>query len=93
MADLDDIAHEEATRPRYRVPIGMPLRDEGRRAGAVVSVVVHALVIFLLIVPFFMPHSVIERLQQGAGGAGSGGRRGRRHARHGRPRRGDAFSS
>ena len=48
----------------------MPMRDEGRRAGAVVSVVVHALIIFLLIVPFFMPHSVIERLQQGAGGPG-----------------------
>ena len=60
-------------RPRYRQPIGMPLRDEGRRAGAIISVVLHALVIFLLIVPFFMPHSVIERMQQGAGGAGPAG--------------------
>ena len=57
----------------YRVPLGMPIRDEGRRAGAVVSVVIHALIIFLLIVPFFMPHSVIERLQQGAGGPGPAG--------------------
>jgi protein TonB len=72
MADFDDIA-EETPHPRYRVPVGMPLRDEGRRAGAVVSVVVHALIIFLLIVPFFMPHSVIERLQQGAGGPGPAG--------------------
>jgi hypothetical protein len=60
-------------RPRYRQPIGMPMRDEGRRAGAVVSVVVHALIIFLLIVPFFMPRSVIQRMQQGAGGAGPAG--------------------
>jgi len=60
-------------RPRYRVPIGMPLRDEGRRAGAVVSVLLHALIIGLLIVPFFMPGSVIERMQQGAGGAGPAG--------------------
>ena len=72
MADFDDIA-EEMPHTRYRVPMGMPMRDEGRRAGAVVSVVVHALIIFLLIVPFFMPHSVIERLQQGAGGPGPAG--------------------
>src|SRR5690349_24686132 len=72
MADLDDIS-EKMPRPHYRVPVGMPMRDEGRRAGAVISVVVHALIIFLLIVPFFMPHSVIERMQQGAGGAGPAG--------------------
>jgi periplasmic protein TonB len=72
MADLDD-NYENTARPHYRVPVGMPMRDEGRRAGAVVSVVVHALVIFLLIVPFFMPHSVIERMQQGAGGPGPAG--------------------
>jgi protein TonB len=74
MDDRDDITQEEMQRrPRYRQPIGMPLRDDGRRAGAVVSLVVHALIIFLLIVPFFMPHSVIERMQQGAGGAGPAG--------------------
>jgi periplasmic protein TonB len=72
MADLGDNPLD-TTRSRYRVPVGMPMRDEGRRAGAVVSVVVHALIIFLLIVPFFMPHSVIERLQQGAGGPGPAG--------------------
>src|SRR3954451_7749988 len=72
MADLGDNPLD-TTRPHYRVPVGMPMRDEGRRAGAVVSVVIHALIIFLLIVPFFMPHSVIERLQQGAGGPGPAG--------------------
>ena len=74
MEDRNEIIEEAAHgRVRYRQPIGMPMRDEGRRAGAVVSIVVHALIIFLLIVPFFMPHSVIERMQQGAGGAGPAG--------------------
>ena len=76
MADFEnehDTREIPTVRPRYRQPIGMPMRDEGRRAGAVVSVVVHAVVIFLLIVPFFMPHSVIERMQQGAGGPGPAG--------------------
>ena len=76
MADFDDehIIKEMPTgRPRYRLPIGMPMRDEGRRAGAIVSIALHAVVIFLLIVPFFMPHSVIQRMQQGAGGAGPAG--------------------
>ena len=39
MADFDDIA-EATPHPRYRVPLGMPMRDDGRRAGAIVSVVV-----------------------------------------------------
>ena len=75
MDDRDDIQlhGEDEHRPRYRQPIGMPMRDEGRRTGAIVSIVIHALVIFLLIAPFFMPHSVIERMQQGAGGAGPAG--------------------
>ena len=60
-------------RPRYRVPTGLPARDEGRRTGAVISVLVHALIIGLLIVPFFLPSSVIEKMRQGAGGAGPAG--------------------
>jgi hypothetical protein len=60
--------------PRYRVPIGLPSRgQESRRMGVVVSVLLHALIIGLLIVPLLMPSSVIERLQQGAGGAGPAG--------------------
>lgn len=68
-------------RPTYRVPIGLPVRDEGRRASMLVSIAVHAIIIGLLIVPFFMPDTVIARIEQGAGGAGpagggGGGRRG-----------------
>ena len=75
MALLDDSATHDPPddRPHYRVPIGMPTRDDNWRAGALVSVFVHALVIFLLIVPFFLPRSVIERVQQGAGGPGPAG--------------------
>jgi protein TonB len=60
-------------RPAYRVPLGLPFRDDGRRAGAVVSVLVHALIIALLLVPLLMPGAVLERIQQGAGGAGPAG--------------------
>jgi periplasmic protein TonB len=75
MAYLDDIpTHDPPNqRPRYRQPIGMPLRDEGWRKGAVVSIIIHALVIGLLIIPFFLPSSVIKRIQQGAGGLGPAG--------------------
>jgi protein TonB len=85
MTARDDISTHDPPppdpRPRYRVPLGMPLRDEGRRAGAVVSVLVHAIVIGLLVIPFLLPTAVIARMQQGAGGAGpagggGGGRRG-----------------
>lgn len=41
--------------------------------GVVVSIVLHALIIGILIVPLLMPASVIERMQQGAGGAGPAG--------------------
>lgn len=79
MARLDDTPTHDPPTPygpagrRYRVPIGIPTRDEGRRAGAIVSVLVHVIVIALLIIPFMMPSSVIERMQQGAGGDGPAG--------------------
>ena len=60
-------------RPAYRVPIGMPVRDDGRRAGLVVSLALHALILVLLIVPFFLPAAVIAPIEQGAGGAGPAG--------------------
>lgn len=70
-----------AGRVAYRVPIGMPRRDEGRRASALVSLAIHALIIGLFVVPFFLPDAVLARIEQGAGGAGpagggGGGRRG-----------------
>src|SRR5215218_4205907 len=69
------------SRPVYRVPLSMPLRDEGRRASMLVSIAVHALIIGLLVAPFFLPDVVLARIEQGAGGdgpagGGGGGRRG-----------------
>src|SRR5258706_5857870 len=60
-------------RPRYRVPVGMPLRGEGRREGALVSVLVHIVIITLLIIPLVFAPTVIQRMEQGAGGAGPAG--------------------
>lgn len=76
MTPLDDTSTHDPPhdpRPRYRVPLGMPLRDDGRRAGALVSLLVHAIVIGLLVIPFLLPSAVLARIQQGAGGAGPAG--------------------
>jgi hypothetical protein len=71
--DPSDHSTSTTGRTAYRAPIGLPLRDDGRRAGVVVSVLVHALIIGLLLIPLMMPGPVIERIQQGAGGAGPAG--------------------
>ena len=85
MAHLDDSPTHDppplAGRPAFRVPLGMPRRDDGHRASMLVSIAVHALILGLFIVPFFLPDTVIARIEQGAGGAGpagggGGGRRG-----------------
>jgi protein TonB len=76
MTHLDDTPTHDpppAGRPVYRVPMGMPLRDDGRRASALVSLAIHALIIGLLVAPFFLPGSVLARIEQGAGGAGPAG--------------------
>jgi protein TonB len=65
--------HDPPERPAYRVPIGIPVRDEGRRQGAIVSVLIHAAIIALLLMPIVFAHTVIARIDQGAGGAGPAG--------------------
>ena len=70
------------TRPRYRVPLGLPRRDDGRRASMIISIALHLLILGLLVVPLVVADTVIARIEQGAGGAGpagggGGGRRGR----------------
>src|SRR3954463_1118723 len=65
--------HDPPERPAYRVPIGMPLRDEGRRQGVIVSILVHAAIILLLLFPIVLARTNIIPIQQGAGGAGPAG--------------------
>lgn len=69
----DARTHDPPTRPAYRVPIGLPLRDEGRRRAAIVSVLIHAAIIALLLMPIVFARTVIARIDQGAGGAGPAG--------------------
>jgi periplasmic protein TonB len=60
-------------RKRRPLPaLALPHAREDRRAGALLSVVLHVLVILLLVTPFAVHHEIIER-EQGAGGAGPAG--------------------
>jgi hypothetical protein len=66
-------------RPPYRPPIGVPMqRQDGW--GAVVSVLVHVLLVLLLISPIFAARQLLEQATgaggRGPAGGGGGGRRG-----------------
>jgi len=61
-------------RPPLRPPVGIPLRDVSRREGTVVSVLLHALVVFLVLAPpVFMATSLDFQPRYGAGGPGPAG--------------------
>ncbi|MDB4917123.1 MAG: hypothetical protein JWM95_4767 [Gemmatimonadetes bacterium] len=72
--------HDPPQRPAYRVPVGLPLRGEGRRQGAIISILLHILIIALIVMPVFYGKTIIERIEQGAGGAGPAGGGGGGHA-------------
>ena len=65
--------HDPPARPAYRLPVGLPRRDEGRRQGVIVSVLVHAAILALLLMPIVFARTAITRIEQGAGGAGPAG--------------------
>ncbi len=73
-------------RRRYRPPIGIPIAKQRTLGGAIVSVLLHVLVVLLLITPFLGPNIVAEMLgaggpgPAGGGGGGSGGTGGGRVA-------------
>lgn len=69
----DSGTHDPPVRAQYRVPIGLPLRDDGRKQGAIVSIAVHAVIIALLLMPIVLARTVITRIEQGAGGPGPAG--------------------
>ena len=58
-------------RPPYRPPIGVPARRDTKWAGPI-SVLLHALLIALMIVPLVIVHNA-EDATRGAGGAGAAG--------------------
>lgn len=69
-------------RPRYRPPVGIPdaMPPENRVRGVLLSLVLHALIVMLLIVPALVSTGVIEVTPGGGGpgpaGGGGGGNRG-----------------
>ena len=68
-------------RPPYRPPVGIPIREEGKTAGALISVLLHVLIIVLLLAPPFLIAREIQANNEGAGGpgpvgGGGGGSRG-----------------
>lgn len=69
-SSTDPIRHAE--RPPYRVPLGLPRGRENRRLGAIVSLLLHLLLIYLIVTPFTHHHPIHE-IAQGAGGAGPAG--------------------
>ena len=73
MTNSNPIQAQPPGKPTYRVPVGLPLRGEGRKQSAVISVLVHALIIFLLVAPIVFSRTIIQKIEQGAGGAGPAG--------------------
>lgn len=64
----------------YRPPIGIPVQKQGRAGSAIVSVIVHAIILLLILGPIAV-HEAMEIANEGAGGksapgGGGGGRRG-----------------
>ncbi|MEO6444659.1 MAG: hypothetical protein ABIZ91_11130, partial [Gemmatimonadaceae bacterium] len=61
-------------RPPLRPPIGVPLRGESRRQGTLVSIALHALVIFLVVAPpVFLAAKLDFIPSRGSGGKGPAG--------------------
>jgi protein TonB len=70
----------QGPRRPYRPPIGIPTPKQSRAAGAIASIILHAIIIFLLIGPV-IAHDFVVAQNEGAGGkgprgGGGGGNRG-----------------
>ncbi len=77
--------HNAPRARRYRPPIGIPVREEGKRMGAAASIVIHGVLLLLIIVPLFFAPKIVEMVTgaggpgpAGGGGGGSGGTGGAR---------------
>src|SRR5690348_15695167 len=60
------------TRRRALPALSLPPAREDRRVSALVSLVLHVLVVLLLVTPFAVHHAIVEQ-EQGAGGPGPAG--------------------
>jgi protein TonB len=71
----DAAARATGGRPRYRPPIGIPnaLPETPTWRGVLAAVLLHALVIALIVIPFAAPELLPDMLNQGAGGPGPAG--------------------
>ena len=72
-SSADAVVKSAASVQRRRLPaVGLPRGREDRRAGALLSLLLHVLIVFLLVTPFAVHHEIVER-EQGAGGPGPAG--------------------
>lgn len=79
MSDRDQQQFEDGQpgalrgRPRYRPPIGLPLRREARAPSILASVAVHVLLILLLVTPVIFAEVINPDPPEGANGPGPAG--------------------
>jgi protein TonB len=68
-------SHDESARkrPPYRPPVGIPIRENGRAAGALISIALHVLIVALLLAPPYLIAREIDARNEGAGGEGPAG--------------------
>ena len=69
-APLTPDRERKPQRPPYRPPVGIPIREEGKKASAIISIVLHVLIIGLLLAPPLLIARQIQINNEGAGGPG-----------------------
>ena len=60
-------------RPPYRPPIGMPIAQEDRWRGPLVSILLHALIVLIIALPVMLSTPEFLEEREGGGGAGPAG--------------------
>lgn len=59
-------------RPPLRPPVGLPKREQGKWQGVVASLFIHALIVLLIVGPYFARAALVP-VREGAGGPGPAG--------------------
>ncbi|MBX9928298.1 MAG: hypothetical protein K2X99_05225, partial [Gemmatimonadaceae bacterium] len=68
----ETLATPPPQKPKFRPPVGLPVRAESRVGGAVASMAFHLLIFLLIAGPLFV-RQVLDPTMGGAGGAGPAG--------------------